>query len=57
MNNELIYLETHVLQKDMRIRLPKCILSNIDAERGITQFDIYLDQINQCIVLKKKKVQ
>ena len=26
MSDELIYLETYVLQKDMRLRLPKSIL-------------------------------
>ena len=34
MENELIYLDTYVLQQDMRIRLPKSILSNLSVEKG-----------------------
>lgn len=34
MADSLIYLDTYVLQKDMRIRLPKAILSNINAKKG-----------------------
>ena len=52
---ELIYLDTYVLQKDMRIRMPKAILSNLNAERGITKFDIYLDLEEKNIILKKKE--
>lgn len=52
MENKLIYLDSYVLQKDMRIRMPKSILSNIKVEKGITKFDIYLDQENENIVLK-----
>lgn len=40
---EMIYLDTYVLQQDMRVRLPKAILTNMDVEKGKTQFDIYLD--------------
>lgn len=40
---EIIYLDTYVLQQDMRVRLPKAILTNMDVEKGKTQFDIYLD--------------
>lgn len=39
----LIYLDTYVLQQDMRVRLPKSILSNLEVERGKTKFDIYLN--------------
>ena len=43
MASEKIYLDTYVLQQDMRIRMPKAILSNLNAEKGITKFDIFLD--------------
>ena len=49
----LIYLDTYVLQKDMRIRMPKSILSNLDAERGVTMFDIFYDSEKKCIILRK----
>ena len=35
MNKEPIYLDTYVLQQDMRIRLPKSILNNLPIEKGI----------------------
>ena len=53
MNDESIYLDTYVLQQDMRIRMPKSILSNIGAQKGVTLFDIYFDPKNKSIVLKQ----
>ena len=55
MSNELVYLETYVLQKDMRIRMPKSILTNLSAEKGITRFEIYYDKLNDCLVLRKER--
>lgn len=52
MDNNLIYLDTYVLQQDMRIRLPKCVLENFKAEKGKTQFDIFLDNNDSCLVLR-----
>jgi hypothetical protein len=52
MNDDLIYLDSYVLQRDMRIRLPKSVLANLKIEKGKTQFSIYLDQKHKCIVLK-----
>ena len=43
MESALTYLDTYVLQQDMRIRLPKSILANLNVEKGTTKFDIYLD--------------
>lgn len=51
----LIYLDTYILQQDMRIRLPKAILSNLNAEKGTTKFDIFYDPANKCLVLKPKE--
>lgn len=48
-----IYLETYVLQQDMRIRMPKSILTNLEAQKGKTKFDIYLDVATQELVLRK----
>lgn len=31
-DEELIYLDTYVLQQDMRIRLPKSVLANLNVE-------------------------
>jgi hypothetical protein len=43
MESSLTYLDTYVLQQDMRIRMPKSILANLNVKKGISKFDIYLD--------------
>lgn len=50
--SEMIYLDTYVLQQDMRVRLPKAILTNMDVEKGKTQFDIYLDSKNNSLIFR-----
>lgn len=55
MDNSMVFLETYVLQQDMRIRLPKAILSNVGAEKGKTMFDIYFDAGKNSIILKVHK--
>ncbi|MEG0836060.1 MAG: AbrB/MazE/SpoVT family DNA-binding domain-containing protein [Christensenellaceae bacterium] len=51
MDNDLIYLDTYILQQDMRIRLPKSILNNLSVEKGISKFAIYFDKKNNSLVL------
>ncbi len=51
MNDRLIYLDSYRLQQDMRLRMPKCVLENLNAEKGVTIFDIYLDKSAGSIVL------
>ena len=41
MTGSCIYFGTYVLQQDMRVRLPKAILTNLGAEKGNSQFDIF----------------
>lgn len=53
MKDSYIYLDTYVLQQDMRIRLPKAILANLAAEKGVTKFQIFLDADNQSLILRK----
>lgn len=48
----LIYLDTYILQQDMRIRLPKQILENLNAVNGKSKFAIYLDKKNNQLILK-----
>lgn len=48
----LIYLDTYVLQQDMRVRLPKSIITNLNVVKGKTKFDIYYDSIEKILVLK-----
>ena len=51
-DNNLIYLDTYVLQQDMRIRMPKSILENLNLEKGKSKFKIYYDKINAQLVLR-----
>lgn len=52
MKKNLIYLDTYVLQRDMRIRLPKSILTNLKLEKGKSKFDIYFDTEKNELILK-----
>lgn len=54
---ELIYLDTYVLQQDMRIRLPKSILENLNLEKGKSRLKIYCDKHDRSIVLKVEESQ
>ena len=55
MDDKCVYLDTYVLQQDMRIRLPKAILSNMNVEKGVTKFDIYLNSDEQTIIFRIHK--
>ena len=55
-NEDLIYLDTYVLQKDMRIRMPKNILKNMNLEKGKSKLEIYYDKINSQLILKSDKI-
>lgn len=52
---EKIYLDTYILQQDMRIRMPKAIIKNLNVKCGKTLFDIYLDPEGNAIILIPKK--
>lgn len=52
MKSDLIYLDTYVLQQDMRIRLPKSVLENLNLEKGKSKLKIYYDKPNNSLVLK-----
>lgn len=52
MDKKRIYLDTYVLQKDNRIRLPKVIEGNMEVVPGKTFFDVFFDAQNKEIVLK-----
>lgn len=57
MKEELIYLDTYVLQQDMRIRLPKSVLKNMKIEKGNTNFQIYYDKAKETLILKPEKIK
>lgn len=52
MADSFIYLDTYVLQQDMRVRLPKAILSNMNVKKGKTKFDIYIDSSDDSLLLR-----
>ena len=54
-DKNLIYLNTYILQKDMRIRMPKSIITNMDVKKGVSKFQIYYDKVNDNLVLKPEK--
>lgn len=55
MTENLVYLDTYVLQQDMRVRMPKTVLANMKIERGKTKFAIYLDKKENQLILKIAK--
>lgn len=52
MKNNKIYLDSYIVQKDMRIRLPKEILTIFNLTKGSSFLDIYIDTENSAILLK-----
>lgn len=54
MKQNRIFLDSYVLQQDMRIRMPKAILENTNAIKGKTIFDVFYDAEEDAIVLKRK---
>ena len=57
MDSNLFYLDSYVLQKDMRIRLPKAILANLPIECGETHLGVYVDRSKNEIILKVENEQ
>lgn len=55
MKDKRIFLDKYILQKDMRIRMPKAILENTGAIKGDTMFEIYYDLEEDAIVLKRER--
>lgn len=49
-----IYLDDYVLQKDMRIRIPKEIVRNLNVKPGESFFEIYFDPSSREIILIAK---
>ena len=50
-----IYLDNYVLQKDMRIRMPKEIIKNLDVTPGESFFEVFYDPGKKEIILAVKK--
>lgn len=47
-----ILLDTYVLQQDMRVRLPKQILNNLNVVKGETMFNIFINTETSEIILR-----
>ena len=52
MKRDLFYLDSYIIQKDMRIRLPKAAAKNLGLECGKSLLEVYVDKENNEIVLK-----
>lgn len=48
-------MDSYLLHKDYRIRLPKAIENNFGATPGETFFDIYFDVSSKEIILKQSE--
>lgn len=46
-----IYLDDYILQKDMRVRMPKEIIKNMNVKPGESYFEVYFEPDKQEIVL------
>lgn len=57
MDTDLVFLDTVLLQQDMRVRLPKSLIVNIDGKPGQTHLDVYFDAITKNIVIKNGDIQ
>lgn len=52
MSPNAVYLDSYILQNDLRLRLPKSILTNMPIEKGKTRFAIYYDAALGEIILR-----
>lgn len=52
MSPNAVYLDSYVLQNDLRLRLPKAILNNLPIKKGQTRFAIYFDATQGEIILR-----
>ena len=52
MNNTPVYLDSYTLQSDMRLRLPKSVINNLQAVPGKTEFSFYFDSTTQSVIMK-----
>lgn len=52
--NTRIFLDEYVLQKDLRVRMPKEIIKNLGIVPGESFFEVYLDPSNREIILSIK---
>ena len=57
MDKKLVFLDSVLLQQDMRIRLPTSVLVNIDGKAGETRLDVYFDAITKEIILRNSDNQ
>lgn len=52
MNDDLVFLDSVLLQQDMRIRLPKSLLVNINGVPGKTRLEIYFNATTKDIIIR-----
>lgn len=52
MDRDLVFMDSVMLQQDMRIRLPKALLVNIEGVPGKSYLGVYFNALTKEIVLK-----
>lgn len=57
MDKKLVFLDSVLLQQDMRIRLPKSLLVNIEGKAGETRLDVYFDAVTKEVILRNSNNQ
>ena len=50
-NKNLTYLDTYVLQQDMRVRMPKAVLENLGLTKGESKLKIYCNKKEKYILI------
>ena len=51
-----MFLDSVLIQQDMRVRLPKSLLVNIDGKAGKTKLEIYFDANTREIILRNPQL-
>lgn len=52
MDSNLVFFDTVLLQQDLRVRLPKPLVKNLDADPGKAHLAVYFNAVTKEIVLK-----
>lgn len=47
-----VYMDSYTLQSDYRIRVPKSVITNLNAVPGKTVFSFYYDCDSRSVILK-----
>lgn len=54
-SENLIYLDTYVLQQDMRVRMPKAVIENLELTKGKSKLKIYCNKKEKYILIRNEE--